>query len=123
MEWDQQKQDAFLAEHGHNPVTQKGLSTAIEGMGKGLAEILEPLLKRIAVLEKSMMALQAVQSKSLADSFRGTWQPGIPYERGSLVTWDGSLWLTLDATETKPGSNESWRLITKRGRDGKDLRL
>jgi hypothetical protein len=75
----------------------------------------------VAPIVARLDAIEEAAKKTLADSFKGTWQPGT-YERGSLTVWDGSLWLCMADTEAKPGAGEGWRLITKRGRDGKDLR-
>lgn len=52
---------------------------------------------------------------------RGVWKEGA-YERGDAVTWAGSLWVAQKDTETKPGTDDGWRLAVKRGRDGKDAR-
>jgi collagen type III alpha len=61
-----------------------------------------------------------VSAEALADSYKGVWSEG-DHERGELVTWGGSLWLSLAKNSDKPGeSSENWKLIVKRGRDGKD---
>jgi hypothetical protein len=41
------------------------------------------------------------------------------YARGLLATWGGSLWLSLADTRAKPGENGDWRLVVKRGADGR----
>ncbi|MGF6839896.1 hypothetical protein QF001_003763 [Paraburkholderia youngii] len=43
-----------------------------------------------------------------------------PYEPGDVVTWAGSAWHCNTITREQPGINGDWRLIVKRGRDGKD---
>ena len=48
--------------------------------------------------------------------------PGTTYQRGNLATWDGSLWLSLVDGEQKPGASSDWKMITKKGRDGKDAK-
>ncbi len=54
---------------------------------------------------------------------RGVYKAGQAYERGDGVTWAGSFWIAQKQTEAKPdGSDGSWRLAVKRGRDGKDGR-
>lgn len=55
----------------------------------------------------------------LADAYKGVWKPGA-YKRGQLVTWGGSVWFAKGDTEAKPESDDTWTLIVKRGRDGKD---
>lgn len=59
---------------------------------------------------------------TIADFYKGVWAPGT-HHRGSLVTWGGSLWLALKETTAKPDTKDSddWKLVVKRGRDGKDF--
>lgn len=52
--------------------------------------------------------------------FRGVFRPGETYERGLLTTWDGCLWMSKRNTAAKPGTDDSWTLVVKRGRDGRD---
>lgn len=61
-----------------------------------------------------------VQARNLADIYRGVFSNGDDYVRGDVVTCAGSLWLALADTRAKPGSSEDWRLIAKKGRDGRD---
>lgn len=43
------------------------------------------------------------------------------YAKNDSVTWAGSLWIsTKENPEGKPGTNDNWKLISKRGRDGKE---
>jgi len=53
---------------------------------------------------------------------RGVYKPETTYEKYDLVTSGGSTWQALkDAPVEKPGDgSQEWRLIVKRGRDGKD---
>jgi hypothetical protein len=81
------------------------------------AHHVQPLLARIDALEKA-----AAAGPNLADVFKGTWMPGTVYSRGSLSVWDGCLWLSLVDSNQKPGTTADWKMITKKGRDGKDLR-
>jgi hypothetical protein len=57
---------------------------------------------------------------------RGVWSSALGYERGDQVTHDGSVWVAKQDNPTgKPGTPEaveSWRLIVKRGADGKSGR-
>lgn len=61
-----------------------------------------------------------VMVRSFADLHRGTFKPGYEYGRSDVVAWDGCTWLALRATEGKPGTDDSWRLIAKKGRDGRN---
>lgn len=55
--------------------------------------------------------------------YRDVFKAGESYARGDAVTWGGSLWIALRATDAKPDSADSgWRLAVKKGRDGKDAK-
>lgn len=52
--------------------------------------------------------------------YRGIWQAK-EYAKGDTVTRDGSLWICDEPTMTAPGlGTPEWKLVAKRGRDGKD---
>jgi len=54
--------------------------------------------------------------------YREVFKPGTNYEHHDQVTYAGSTWHALKATDARPGEgNEDWRLVVKRGRDGKDF--
>jgi hypothetical protein len=55
---------------------------------------------------------------------QGVYQNGKAYEKGDLVTWDGSQWnCEAETTTDRPGEgSKAWKLVVKRGRDGKDGR-
>lgn len=55
----------------------------------------------------------------IADFYFDVWKPG-EFNRGSLVTHGGGLWIAKELTEQKPGDGDDWRLAVKRGRDGRD---
>jgi HK97 family phage portal protein len=59
----------------------------------------------------------------IRNEHRGVWSAALAYERGDQVTHDGSVWVAKqDHPSGKPGTPEaveSWRLIVKRGADGK----
>lgn len=116
----------LLKKHGEQPIKHRqlvGIMDAVAGVIKQYTDgAVAPLLKRIDALELEVAELKAAKSQTLADSFRGSWQPGVVYERGNLAVYDGQLWLALGGNSKKPGLDDSWRLITKRGRDGKDAR-
>ena len=94
---------------------QQELEAICDGMAVVIREVIadatKPLIARIAELEK----------RTFADVYRGVWQPGT-YERGSAVTWEGSLWICRMETTAKPGTNADWQLAVKRGSPGKDAR-
>ena len=52
----------------------------------------------------------------------GQYRSGNTYERGDGVSFGGSFWIAQCETDQKPGLDKSWRLATKKGRDGKTYR-
>jgi hypothetical protein len=55
-------------------------------------------------------------------AYDGVYEPGKAYRRGAAVTHQGSLWIAMLDTTSRPGASDDWRLAVKRGRDGKDAR-
>ena len=55
--------------------------------------------------------------------YKGVHRDGDEYEAHDTVTWGGSQWTSTKSENTdKPGTNDSWVLCVKAGRNGKDLR-
>lgn len=52
--------------------------------------------------------------------YRGVFQQGEQYEAGQGATWDGCMWIATRATNAAPGRDDSWTLVIKKGRDGRD---
>lgn len=51
---------------------------------------------------------------------KGYWKDGLQVEKGDGVTSQGSYWIALKDTATRPDiGNPDWRLAVKKGRDGK----
>jgi hypothetical protein len=131
----------YLAKFGKVPVTYSGLLDYGNLVVESIVEHLKPLSERIDALEKAAdldvdvvddgaeFIVRVVRGQTikdfrlakptLADCYRGVWQPG-EHKRGDTVTWSGSLWLCLRNTSGKPEVSDNWKLITKRGRSGKD---
>lgn len=63
----------------------------------------------------------AFQSRTLADAFQGVYDPSKTYTRGQLVVWGGQTWLSMDDAKerARPGESPEWRLLVKKGADGK----
>lgn len=54
--------------------------------------------------------------------YREVFKPGTKYAHHDQVTYAGSTWHAMRDTAARPGEgNEDWRLVVKRGRDGKDF--
>lgn len=108
---------------GDRPVLLKHMWDYVDHVVEAIvAKVFLPLRQRLDALEKAAAELKSAQSKTLADAFRGAWMAGTDFKRGDLVVADGSLWLSMVDTREKPGAGSDWKMITKRGRDGKDLR-
>lgn len=60
-----------------------------------------------------------LQVRTFADVYQGVFEPDKLYTRGLLATWGGSLWLSQNETRSKPGENGDWKLVVKRGADGR----
>lgn len=55
--------------------------------------------------------------------YKGVHRDGEKYDAHDNVTWAGSQWTSTKSENTdKPGTNDSWTLCVKAGRNGKDLR-
>ena len=52
--------------------------------------------------------------------YREVFRQGEQYAVNDMVTFAGSMWIAMRDTDSKPGTDDSWRLIVKKGRDGKD---
>lgn len=69
-----------------------------------------------AIVEARVADLQV---RTFADVYQGVYETTRLYARGVLATWGGSLWLSLAETRAKPGENTDWRLVVKKGADGR----
>jgi hypothetical protein len=82
-----------------------------------VATITRPLHDKIAALERKVVELQ---TKGI--DYKGTYQRACSYERGAIVTSDGSMWVCVQdvGPNTQPGQSQRWQLCCRAGRDGKD---
>lgn len=55
--------------------------------------------------------------------YRGVWEKENIYHPGDVVTSQGSSWICKLDTTMRPGGNDSWQLMVKRGRNGDDADL
>lgn len=67
----------------------------------------------IAELQAELAQLREGGALNLANAHKGTYQRGVEYRRGELVTSGGGVWLALQSTVERPGSSDSWRLVVK----------
>jgi hypothetical protein len=102
---------------GHVKIVPNGTVHGIDldklwdAIEENVKRTVEPLRKRIAELATRPASLE----------YCGVWRSGA-YQKNQCVTFDGSLWIALCNTPHKPGTDKSWQLCVKRGRDGKDAK-
>ena len=82
-----------------------------------VATVTKTLRDKIEVLERKVVELQ---TKGV--EYKGVWQRACSYERGAIVTSDGSMWVCVQdvGPNTQPGQSQCWQLCCRAGRDGKD---
>lgn len=97
----------FVAEHGAKRV-QLALPRA--------------LLTLVFEQDRKIKNLEARLNSMPAVSYAGVYTPGTKYMRGMLTTYGGALWHAQVATSSRPGTDDTWRLCVKAGRDGRDAR-
>lgn len=84
-------------------------------IGKRTLDLHNGLADRIDQLERR---LAEVEGEPLA--YKGTHEPGRLYERNSVVTHAGSMWVALRRTQQRPGDGgDAWQLAVKAGRDAR----
>ena len=76
------------------------------------------LIERQNALTARVIELEA--RPSLEDA--GVWDEREQYRLGEVVTHDGSAWVFRGTKNGRPGHSNSWRLLVKRGKDGRDAR-
>lgn len=95
----------------------RGLFDAfLESLGN---QMVAPLVKRIKALEDELAKVREQKGFTFADIYRGGYARGEQYKRGDVVTNSGNLWLCMKDSGHEPGVNDDWRLIVKKGRDGR----
>lgn len=88
----------------------------VKGLGQAMRDTYG---RRIDALEQRLKALEAGGAKSLIDAYRGTYKDGEQYQRGQLITHQGSLWFCGMDTNSRPGTGPHWTMAVKAGRDAR----
>lgn len=70
-------------------------------------------------LEEVRAAVREEVALNQRSFYKGVFKEGTEYRSAEGVTWDGSMWLATRDTKAKPGTDDSWQLAVKRGRDGR----
>jgi hypothetical protein len=98
---------------------EESLASAI---GVAVKELIAPLRAEIIAIKAANAELRG-QVKTLQQSglrYRGTYEDGERYETGDACTSGGSVWRANEPTTSKPGQDACWKLVVRKGRDGKD---
>jgi hypothetical protein len=84
-----------------------------------VAVVTKTLREKIEALERKVVELQMKGVE-----YKGVYQRACSYERGAIVTSDGSMWVCVQdvGPNTQPGQSNSWQLAVSKGRDGKDAK-
>jgi hypothetical protein len=86
----------------------------IDGLAQGFGQALRAERKEVA---KRLDAIEATRMRYI-----GVYSQGNSYQPGMVVTRSGSSWHCNVATTAVPGQSPDFELMTKAGRDGRDLR-
>src|SRR5690606_7927469 len=102
-------------------LTQQAAKEAAEQGGSTL-DRQEPLVMRMfmhhaAEVERLESRVRELEGRGI--KYCGTYQRALVYERGAVVTHQGSAWIALTDTGAEPGSDTAWQLMVKRGRDAR----
>ena len=90
----------------------------IEKLGRQQSKMVAELM----ALRGRVKDLEAQAQRSRGTKYCGVWSPVETYDKGDFCTHDGSVWHANASTRSKPGTDDSFTLAVKRGRDGKDSR-
>lgn len=104
---------------GPDVLRAAGWSVLLEGICEETEEALDGgrEVQRSTTYTSGKTVTRNVQTAAMI--YRGVWKE-TDYARGDTVTQDGSTWHCERPTKGRPGMGDDWRLMTKRGRDGKD---
>jgi hypothetical protein len=82
-------------------------------IGNTARELEADFAARSAAVEARIARLEARSELR----YRGVWRAGQSYPANSMCSHAGSLWISAEATEAKPGAGHTaWTLAVKRGR-------
>ena len=94
------------------------MRTMLQTMGRYVHAQTKPLELRIAKLEAHVEELQVNGFK-----YAGVWQRAGSYSKGTVVTFDGSMFVCVKDTQPAqaPLTSDCWQLAVKAGRDAPRL--
>lgn len=89
----------------------------MDGLARFLVELMQPMIDEVKALREMVSDLE---SKGL--KYCGTWERAIEYQRGSVITDNGSAWVALEKNygpDVRPGASPRWQLLVKSGKDAR----
>jgi hypothetical protein len=84
----------------------------IAGVIAGIAPEIASLRLHIRTLEAKLAEIEARPGID----YRGIWRENVTYTHGQFCTHQGAMWFANYANMDRPGSNDSWVLCVKSGR-------
>jgi len=84
----------------------------LKKLARLIADFIDPLRDEVKDLKR------ALEQRS----YKGLYEHGVEYRQHNSVTHAGSFWIARKDTMSMPGTDDSWVLAVRRGKDGKDLR-
>jgi hypothetical protein len=92
----------------------KALTTEVKARDRAIIEaVMAAVAPFIHALEQRVAELEASTLK-----YCGVYQPSASYQRGNVVTCDGSAFhATRSVSAERPGSTDAWQLMVKHGKD------
>jgi hypothetical protein len=82
------------------------------------AEALASIVALFRAFDHLVKRVEALEERPIP-KYHGAWKAKRMYAEGSFVTSDGSIWHANQSTDTKPGTDNTWTLAVKKGRDGR----
>jgi hypothetical protein len=90
-----------------------------EAIGTALGQLMRENEQRGAALESQIAGLRSAMQEF---RFVGQWMEHKSYRTGNFVSMGGQLYHANADTSSRPGSDATWTLAAKSGRDGRDGR-
>lgn len=116
------KHDGGLWRSFEQTSAMRGWECIVEGLK--VVSVTQDGDREFSVTLAKSSGVEVVQKFALPiQIYKGVHRDGDEYEAHDTVTWGGSQWTSTKSENTdKPGTNDSWVLCVKAGRNGKDLR-
>ena len=107
-------------------LTEAELKALAKGMHDFLRDTFAPeMMETIETMMRTRQArleerVRAIEERPLLEDC-GVWNARTDYHPGNCVVHDGSSWIAKTwHSREQPGKSDSWRLMARKGRDGRD---